>query len=83
MARNGGDTSRILRVLAYRRVSTREQGVAGTSPDAQKTEIARYCAALGLPEPIDYVEVESGGEESEEKRTDVMRLLASIRRATL
>jgi DNA invertase Pin-like site-specific DNA recombinase len=76
---NSSRNSRIGRVLAYRRVSTREQGVAGTSLDAQKTEITRYCAAHGFPEPMDYVEVESGGEESEEKRAEVMRLLASIR----
>lgn len=72
-------TSQILRVLAYRRVSTREQSVGGTSLDAQKTEITRFCAAHGLPDPIDHVEVESGGEESEEKRTEVMRLLSSVR----
>jgi hypothetical protein len=71
--------SRIRGTLAYRRVSTREQGVAGTSLDAQRTEIERYCAAHGLPDPIDHVEVESGGEESEEKRSEVMRLLASVR----
>src|SRR5919108_5640803 len=77
--RTVGEIFRILRVLAYRRVSTREQGVAGTSLDAQTTEIGRYCTAHALPDPIDYVEVESGGEESEEKRREVMRLLAHVR----
>ncbi|HSN97174.1 MAG TPA: recombinase family protein, partial [Candidatus Nanopelagicales bacterium] len=77
--RPSGEMGRILRTLAYRRVSTREQGLAGTSLDAQKTEIQRYCAAHGLPEPVDHVEVESGGEESEEKRSEVMRLLSSVR----
>lgn len=77
--RAAGESLRILRVLAYRRVSTREQGIAGTSLDAQSTEISRYCSAHSLPNPIDHVEVESGGEESEEKRVEVMRLLAGVR----
>jgi DNA invertase Pin-like site-specific DNA recombinase len=71
--------ARIGRVLAYRRVSTRDQEVGGTSLDAQKAEIERYCAAHGLPSPLDFVEVESGGEESEEKRKEVARLLAGLR----
>jgi DNA invertase Pin-like site-specific DNA recombinase len=70
---------RIARVLAYRRVSTREQGLSGTSLDAQKTEIERYCAAQGWPVPLDFVEMESGGEESEAKRHEATRLLASVR----
>lgn len=77
--RGTGESARIVRVLAYRRVSTREQGVAGTSLDAQKTEIERYCAAQGLPAPMDFVEVESGSEESEDKRVEVKRLLAAVR----
>jgi DNA invertase Pin-like site-specific DNA recombinase len=70
---------RITRVLAYRRVSTREQGISGTSLDAQKTEIERYCAAQGWPAPMDFVEMESGGEESETKRREAMRLLGNVR----
>jgi DNA invertase Pin-like site-specific DNA recombinase len=77
--RNTAGLARILRVLAYRRVSTREQGLEGTSLEAQKTEIQRYCKAHELPDPVDYVEVESGGEESEEKRREVQRLLNGIR----
>jgi DNA invertase Pin-like site-specific DNA recombinase len=70
---------RIIRVLAYRRVSTREQGISGTSLDAQKTEIERYCVAQRWPVPMDFVEMESGGEESEAKRREAMRLLANVR----
>src|SRR4051812_41587578 len=69
---------RINRVLAYRRVSTREQGISGTSLDAQKTEIERHCAAQGWPTPMDFVEMESGGEESESKRREATRLLAAV-----
>ena len=75
----GDSPARIGRVLAYRRVSTRDQEVGGTSLDAQKAEIERHCAAHGLPSPLDFVEMESGGEESEEKRKEVARLLAGIR----
>jgi DNA invertase Pin-like site-specific DNA recombinase len=70
---------RVARVLAYRRVSTREQGISGTSLDAQKMELDRHCAAQGWPSPMDFVEMESGGEESEIKRREAMRLLATVR----
>lgn len=77
--RHTSDRTRIQRVLAYRRVSTREQGLEGTSLEAQKTEIQRWCKANDMPDPIDYVEIQSGGEESEEKRREVQRLLGAVR----
>ena len=66
------------RVLAYVRVSGAEQGRSGTSLDAQREEIARYCAASWYPEPVVYVEVESAGAEKLERRAELRSLLASV-----
>ncbi len=63
------------RVLGYRRVSTSEQGDAGTSLDSQLDELKRYAAISRLPVPIDFIEVESASAESQEKRTEIARLL--------
>jgi len=56
------------RVLAYRRVSTLEQGKQGNSLDLQRDEIRRYCEYAKLPEPIDFEETESGSAEAQERR---------------
>ena len=77
---------KILRTLAYRRVSTAEQEKGGTSLEAQAEAIAVYCRAQGLLEvakPLDFNETESGGEESEHKRGEVHRLLANVRRGDM
>ena len=71
------DTAR--RVLGYRRVSTAEQGSAGTSLDGQLDELRRYAAISRLPAPIDFVEVESASAESQEKRVEIARLLKMVR----
>jgi site-specific DNA recombinase len=67
------------RVLAYARVSSRDQGDRGTSLDAQRERIERWCAGRGYPAPILFTEVESGGEEKREKRDELKRLLAEAR----
>jgi DNA invertase Pin-like site-specific DNA recombinase len=66
-------------VLGYRRVSTSEQGGAGTSLDSQLDELQRYAAISRLPVPIDFIEVESASAESQEKRTEIARLLKMVR----
>jgi hypothetical protein len=69
----------VSRVLAYRRVSTMEQMLSGTSLDAQDEEIRRYCQYSRLPDPVDFEEAESGGAESEEKRERIAALLKAVR----
>lgn len=66
------------RVLAYVRVSGAEQGRTGTSLDGQRDEIARHCAAGGLPEPRFYVEIESAGAEKLERRAKLRSLLEDV-----
>jgi DNA invertase Pin-like site-specific DNA recombinase len=75
-------STNILRTLAYRRVSTAEQEKGGTSLEAQTEAITAYCRTHGLPDVVkalDFDETESGGEESEHKRDEVHRLLATVR----
>lgn len=65
----------IKRFLGYRRVSTGEQGSAGTSLDGQKEELAGLFESVRAPTALDFVEVESAGAEKEERRVEVARLL--------
>ncbi len=63
---NAGPTT--TRLLAYRRVSTLEQGKQGNSINLQRDEIQRYCEYAKLPEPIDSEETESGSAEAQGRR---------------
>ena len=69
----------IKRFLGYRRVSTGEQSTSGTSLDGQKEELAHLAASLRAPVVLDFVEVESGGAEKEERRVEVARLLEAVK----
>jgi DNA invertase Pin-like site-specific DNA recombinase len=69
----------IKRFLRYRRVSTGEQGTAGTSLDGQSEELTQLAVHMGAPLTIDFVEVESGAAGKEERRVEVARLLATVR----
>lgn len=73
----------ITRVLAYRRVSTLEQGRQGNSLELQREEILRYCEYAKLPDPIDFEETESGSAEAQERREQVASLLKQVRRGDL
>jgi DNA invertase Pin-like site-specific DNA recombinase len=66
------------RVLAYARVSGQAQGQHGTSLEGQDEEARRLCRDRGYPEPLIFVEVEGGGLEKEEKRTEQLRLMSSV-----
>jgi len=70
------------RVLAYVRVSSQAQGDHGTSLDAQQEEIRRFCKASTFPEPVVFVEIESGGEKAE-RRIEQVKLMASVRAGDL
>jgi DNA invertase Pin-like site-specific DNA recombinase len=72
-------TGTVKRFLGYRRVSTGEQGTAGTSLDGQKEELTQLAVRLGAPVVLDFVEVESGAAEKEERRVEVARLLDAVR----
>src|SRR4051812_19252770 len=69
----------IKRFLGYRRVSTGEQGTNGTSLDGQKEELTKLAVAMHAPVVLDFVEVESGSAEKEERRVEVARLLDAVR----
>lgn len=67
--------SRPRRVLGYARVSGAEQGRTGTSLEAQREEIVRYCAAHNYPTPDIRVEVESAGAEKLDRRRILQGLI--------
>jgi DNA invertase Pin-like site-specific DNA recombinase len=69
----------VKRFLGYRRVSTGEQSTAGTSLDGQKEELDSLASRVQAPVVLDFVEVESGAAEKEEKRVEVARLLDAVR----
>ena len=61
----------IKRFLGYRRVSTGEQGTVGTSLDGQRDELTQLAVHMRAPVVLDFVEVESGAAEKEERRVEV------------
>jgi DNA invertase Pin-like site-specific DNA recombinase len=67
-----------MRILGYARVSSDAQEKDGTSLEAQQAAIVAYCRSRGWSAPRLFVEVESGGEESREKRVELDRLLAAV-----
>ena len=71
------------RVLAYARVSSIDQGAHGTSLDAQREELVRYCAANGFPKPLIYVETESGAGDKSEVRYQQLALMKNVRERDL
>lgn len=56
-----------MKTLAYCRVSSLGQAEHGQSLEAQRADVARYCARHGLPEPQYFVEAESGGGTGERR----------------
>jgi DNA invertase Pin-like site-specific DNA recombinase len=73
------NTATVKRFLGYRRVSTGEQSTAGTSLDGQKDELVALAARTGAAVVLDFVEVESGCAEREERRIEVAKLLDAVR----
>jgi DNA invertase Pin-like site-specific DNA recombinase len=69
------------RLVAYLRVSTREQGRSGYGLDAQRAAIARFAEAEGFEIAAEFVEVETGkGSNALDKRPQLAAALAEARR---
>ncbi|HLX64061.1 MAG TPA: recombinase family protein [Planctomycetota bacterium] len=64
-----------MNLIAYHRVSTKQQGQSGLGLEAQKTAVEAYAKAAGAPIQAVYTEVESG------KRADRPKLAAAIAHA--
>ena len=66
-------------IIAYYRVSTREQGRSGL--DAQRQAVARFADAEGFEVVADYTEVETGkGSDALDRRPQLAAALAAARR---
>ena len=65
----------MVKVVAYYRVSTAQQGASGLGLDAQRAAVATWTAANGAEVLAGYTEVESG------KRSDRLELIKSLAHA--
>jgi DNA invertase Pin-like site-specific DNA recombinase len=68
-------------LVAYFRVSTREQGRSGLGIDAQRAAVIRFAAAEGYEVVAEFVEIETGkGADAIECRPQLAVALAEARR---
>jgi DNA invertase Pin-like site-specific DNA recombinase len=68
-------------LVAYLRVSTREQGRSGPGIDAQRAAVARFAQAEGFEVVAEHVEVETGkGSDALDRRPQLAAALAGARR---
>src|SRR5208337_3367362 len=68
-------------LVAYYRVSTREQGVSGLGIDAQRAAVARFAEAEGFEIVAEFTEIETGkGSDALDRRPQLAAALAEARR---
>jgi Resolvase, N terminal domain len=68
-------------LVAYLRVSTKEQGRSGLGIEAQRAAVARFATAEGFKVAAELVEVESGkGSDALDRRPQLAAALAEARR---
>ncbi len=69
-------------LVAYFRVSTREQGRSGLGIDAQRAAVARFAEAEGFEIVAEFVEVETGkGADALDRRPELAKALAKSKAA--
>ena len=68
-------------IVAYLRVSTREQGRSGLGIEAQRSTVARFAEAEGFEIIAEHVEIETGkGADVLDRRPKLRDALAEARR---
>ena len=68
-------------LVAYLRVSTKEQGRSGLGIEAQREAVARFAAVEGFQVAAEFVEIESGkGSDALDRRPALAAALAEARR---
>ncbi len=68
-------------LVAYYRVSTREQGRSGLGIDAQRAAVVRFAEAEGFEIVAEHVEIETGkGADALDRRPQLAAALAEARR---
>src|SRR5271166_5325738 len=68
-------------LIAYYRVSTREQGRSGLGLDAQRAAVARFAEAEGFEVVAEFTEIETGkGADALDRRPQLAAALAEARR---
>jgi DNA invertase Pin-like site-specific DNA recombinase len=67
-------------LVAYFRVSTREQGKSGLGLDAQRAAVARFALGEGFEVVAEFTEIETGkGADALERRPQLAAALAEAR----
>ena len=68
-------------IVAYYRVSTREQGQSGLGIDAQRAAVARFAEAEGFEVIAEFTEIETGkGADALDRRPQLAAALVEARR---
>src|SRR5271165_450141 len=68
-------------LIAYYRVSTREQGRSGLGLDAQRAAVARFAEAEGFELVAEFTEIETGkGSDALDRRPQLAAALVEARR---
>ena len=64
-------------LVAYLRVSTKEQGRSGLGIEAQREAVVRFAAAEGFKVAAEFIEIESGkGSDALDRRPQLAAALA-------
>jgi DNA invertase Pin-like site-specific DNA recombinase len=68
-------------IIAYFRVSTREQGRSGLGIEAQRAAVARFAEVEGFEIVAEFIEIETGkGADALDRRPQLAAALAEARR---
>jgi DNA invertase Pin-like site-specific DNA recombinase len=74
-------TAEVKPLVAYYRVSTREQGKSGLGLDGQRAAVARFAEAEGFGVAAEFTEIETGkGADALDRRPQLTAALAEARR---
>jgi DNA invertase Pin-like site-specific DNA recombinase len=69
------------KMVAYHRVSTKEQGASGLGLEAQKSAVARHVAAYACDLIAEYTEVESAAKDDLANRPALQKAIAHAKRS--
>jgi DNA invertase Pin-like site-specific DNA recombinase len=74
------EAAEMSKIVAYLRVSTREQGKSGLGIDAQRAAVAAFATANGLEIAAEFVEIETGkGSDALDRRPQLAAALAKAK----
>ena len=78
MQNNAHSPEEIGRIVAYYRVSTKQQGISGLGLDAQRQAVERYARSKGWVISAEFTEVETG--TNKRQRTEIYNAIDTAKR---